>query len=139
MHLSEIAPTDDADAIDLIRTITDYDATVVAKTELEQHLRLAKLRLGNRVDSTEWYDDSGLGQALVYTAAIFLKGAVENYSVDSYSLGDIDIEVEDGTEEDKAQLQQWMRAADRGIQNSSVTGPQNRFSNTTSYIGGRPH
>ena len=135
-EIPDFAPTSDTEAYELVRALTDYDDTddELTQSSLDTHLRVAKLNLYNEVGSKEFYEDPGLGQALVAATAIYAKAAVENYSVDRWSVGDTEIDVGAFNNPESAQFQQWAELHATGLEASDAT-PDYSPSNTTGYIG----
>lgn len=138
-------PTNDREAATLVRALTDYENTPDELTDanLQQHLKLAKLRIYNEVDSNDFFSDSGLGQALIALAAIHAKLAVENYSVSGFTVGDQQIDVSGVRDADAAQLQIWAEMQADGLAESEFTSTY-APNNTANYGGanhdhGRPH
>jgi len=136
--MPDIYPTDKQDALTLIRGLTLYEDSPdeLTTSELETHLRIAKMRLKTKTDSDNWYSDDGLGQALVATTAIVAKAAVENYSITRWDLGIGEIDVSGAGDEDNAQFSQWASMASEGIaasDNGSALSATNI--NSGSYIG----
>lgn len=137
MPLPDFVPTSDKAVKRLVRTVTDYsdDADQLPEATLDELLDVAKLRLYNEVGADEFYDDSGLGQALVFTVAILAKARIENYSVTSWSIGDQRIDTSGVRDGDAEQFQRWTQMVADGISASDDGGP-GAPSSTTEYIGG---
>ena len=137
-ELPDFAPTHDGEARTMVRTLTGYDDTneELSSEALDSHLRIAKLQLYNDVGAESFYDDAGLGQALVAAAAIYAKASIENYSVDRWSIGDTEVDVGAFNNPEGAQFVRWAELHANGLQSSDVT-PDYAPSNTSGYIGGR--
>jgi len=136
--MANLYPVDDADAQTLVRGLTLYEdnSDELPASDLSTHLRIAKMRLNTKTDSSEFYSDNGLGQALVATTAIVAKAAVENYSITRWDLGVGEIDVSGAGDEDVAQFSQWASMAAEGIANSKEGGSQSATNiNSGSYIG----
>ena len=136
--LPDFAPSTDTEVREMVRTLTEYDDTddELPQSKLDSQLQMAKLRLYNEldIDGDEFYDDAGLGQALVASVAIYSKLAVENYSVTRWRIADQEIETSDMTETDSAQMTEWVQMYRNGVRKSKAStsrGP----TNTTGYIG----
>jgi len=132
-------PDSDADTLSLVRALTLYEDSTdeVTQSELQTHLRVAKMRLKTKTDSDSFYVDDGLGQALVATTAIVAKAAIENYSVDSWDLGAGSIDVSGAGDTDNAQFNEWAQMAAEGIASSSTVTKTRSATNINSanYIG----
>lgn len=137
--MAAIYPQDEQDALSLVRSLTFYEDSPdeITKSELQSHLRIAKMRLKTKTGSDNFYTDDGLGQALVASTAIVAKSAVENYSIDRWDLGAGEIDVSNAGDEDVLQMSQWAEMAADGIASSSSStknqSPTNI--NSASYIG----
>lgn len=134
--LPDFAPTDDSDVRSLARTLTQYDTDELSKDDLDGHIQMSKLEIYNELDieSDDFFTDSGLGQALIASTAIFAKLAVENYSVTRWQVADQEIETDGMSDEESGQLQRWGDLYQSGIRKSdlsSSSGP----TNTAGYIG----
>lgn len=139
---SNYTPTSDAEVESVVRAITGYDDSELPSKQFQTLLDLTKLTLVNETNlsSTQgnddpWYSDDGLGQALVFTAAIRTKVAVENYSVDRWDFGDQTLDVRGAGDADQIQFQEWMERANDGLDASNKADDDTPIpSNTSSYI-----
>jgi len=133
----ELYPTDDADAKQLARGLMLYDDTPdeLPSTELDTHLRIAKMRLKTKTGNNNFYTLDGLGQALVATTAILSKTTVENYSVDSWDIGVGEIDVSGAGDEDVVQFSQWADMAAEGLTSEGIGQTTATNINSASYIG----
>jgi len=131
--------SDDSDLESAVRSATGYHDTVdeLTPSDLTAHIDDAKRDVYIETDSTDWYDDLALGQALKAYTCILAKVAVENYSVSSYSFGDVTIAARDAPPEDSAQLQQWAKQAADALEESDSNKDVQPTSmrNTSAYIG----
>jgi hypothetical protein len=129
----------DSDLEAAVRSATGYHDEVdeLTPTNLTAHIDDAKRDVYIETDSTDWYDDLALGQALKAHTCIIAKVAVENYSVSSYSFGDITIAAPDASPEDSLQLQQWAQQAAEALEESDANDDATAtgLSNTSAYIG----
>lgn len=131
------APSTDSDVRRQVRALTDYadDPDELPQSKLDDIIEIAKLRLYNEVDSDNFYEDAGLGQALVATTAILAKARVENFSVSSWSIGDQTIDTSTVADSDAVQFKEWNQMHLDGLDASSESGsavPRN----TTEFMGG---
>lgn len=134
--MPSVAPQSDPEAKRLVRTLTNYDDTEDELTDasLQGHLDIAKLELYNEVGTDAVYSDAGLGQALVAATAIYAKAAVENYSVSSWSVGDMNVSAGAFKNPENAQFMKWGKLHAGGLQSSDKT-PTHAPRNTAGYIG----
>jgi len=118
----DIYPTDDADTRQLVRALTQYEDNTdeLPRSELDTHIRLAKMRLQTQTDKSDFYKIDGLGQALVATTAILAKAAVENYSVDRWDLGVGTIDVGSAGDADVVQFSEWASMAAEGLADAGL-------------------
>lgn len=130
------APTSDGEVETYVRALTDYDdaADELPISTFGTQLKIAKLRLNNRVNSDDWYSDAGLGQALVACTAIMCKATVENFSIDSWTIGDQSVEAANANPAQSQQLTLWNDMLVEGL-DSSRAGADNQLSNSASFIG----
>jgi len=139
---SEYSPTSDADVETTVRALTGYETDELDASRFQSLLDLTKLTLINETsvdpstgDDEPWYDDEGLAQAVLFTTAIRVKCAVENYSVDRWDFGDQTLDVRGAGDADQVQFERWMVAAANGIDASAVAEDDTPSpSNTASYI-----
>ncbi len=132
------APTDDGDVKGLVRdALTGYSDSVdeVPSDVLDTQLRMAKLELYNYTGSDAFYSDAGLGQALVGATAVYSKLSLENYSVDSWRVGDTEIDTGSFNNPREAQYEQYVSLVQQGLAASDVTSGR-APSNTSGYIDG---
>jgi|APHM01.1.fsa_nt_gi hypothetical protein len=134
---TELIPQSNAELRRFVRTITNYERADVSNSELDTHIKLAKLRIKNETNSTDFFTDDGLAQAVLFTTAILVKSAVENYSVSGYIVGGQEIDVSDVSAPDSAQFQTWSTLISDGLESSAQTvrGAEG-LTNTASYING---
>ena len=125
----------DADLKEMVRSITDYDREHLDDPTLDMQIRAAKLRVKNEADSSKFYEDDGLSQALLYTTAILAKCAAENYSLDRWNLGDAQIEARYAGDSDQAQFAHWAEMAAEGIRSSEEASVQPTPEFTNTFIG----
>jgi hypothetical protein len=130
---------DDDDLQAAVRSATGYHDEIdeLTPSNLEAHIEDAKRDVYIETDSTEWYDDLALGQALKAYTCIITKVAVENYSVSSYSFGDITISAPDASPEESTQLQRWAEQAAEALEESAANedAKPTGMRNTSGYIG----
>jgi len=130
---------DDIDLKDSVRDLTGYrdNRDELPEPELNGIIETMKLRLSTKFSDTNWYSDDGYSLVLLGATCIYCKAQVENYSVDSYSIGDESIEVSNATPEDSSQFQLWKDMVVEGTKNSSVleSSSSSRMLNTSEYIG----
>lgn len=133
----DFVPDNDSEVKTYVRTLTDYvdDPDQLPEPKLDNLIDLAKLEIYNKTDSDAFYDDSGLGEALIGATAIMAKARVENYSVSSWSIGDQTIDVQGASDQEAVQFQQWNNMVVNGLESSSASGSGSP-SSTTEYIGG---
>lgn len=127
------APTDDTELKDMVRVVTNYDASDVSDPDLDTHVKVAKMDVENDVGATDWYSDSGLGQVLLYTLAIGLKASLENHYVSAWDVGDEDIEVDNVAPEDSLQYVEWNDKIRSGLDNSDASGGSGTFQLTSNF------
>jgi hypothetical protein len=130
---------DDIDLKEKVRTLTGYEdsADELPDNQLDTLIESMKLKLSVQYESTDWYNDDAFSLVLLGVTCIYAKSQVENYSVESYEIGDESITVRDSDPEDSLQLQQWADLVNTGTKNSSVTDTDRSatMSNTSEYIG----
>jgi len=133
----DIYPTDDADTRQLVRALTQYEDNTdeLPRSELDTHIRLAKMRLQTQTDKSDFYKIDGLGQALVATTAILAKAAVENYSVDRWDLGVGTIDVGSAGDGDVVQFSEWASMAAEGLADAGLNSNTATNINSAGYIG----
>ncbi len=133
--------TSDSDLREYFRALTLYDDTAdeIQKSTLNTQISVAKLKLKNEANSTEWYSDSGLGQALLGTVLILGKAAIENYSVSRWDLGDAEIDVSGASDSEQVQFEEWATLVSDGLKASNVdSGTQTpQFTKTFGGYNGR--
>lgn len=131
--------TSDRELMSRVRGLTGYEdmPDELPIQELESIVETAKLNVDLEYGSTDWYSDKGLGLVLLGTTCIYAKAQVENYSVQSYSIGDESVEVQDAGPEDSAQFQTWANLVSEGAKNSDSvdTSFSASMTNTSDYIG----
>ena len=131
-------PSTDAELKSQVRDITSYEDTQdeLPSDQLDGIVDRAKARMELETGSDQWYNDDGLGFALVAYTAMRAKASIENVPLASYSIGDEQVTFDDDDIEDSAQYQQWADDVRVGLDASSLdesSGPVLR--NSTSYIG----
>jgi len=137
--MAQYAPTSESELKTMVRGLTLYDDTAdeLPNSDLQTQIAVAQMMLKNRTGSEDFYTDSGLGQALVGTTAILAKAAVENYSVDRWSVGADDIDVSNAGDADQMQFEAWNMLINDGIAESDsaskTTTPIPK--NSANYIG----
>jgi hypothetical protein len=134
----QYAPSDETELIEQVRALTMYDDTrdELPNATLQTQIGVAQMMLKNKTGSENFYSDSGLGQALLGTTAILAKAAVENYSVDRWSVGADDIDVSGAGDADQMQFEMWNKLINEGLSDSSTqktASPVPR--NSANYIG----
>jgi hypothetical protein len=134
----QYAPSDETELIEQVRALTLYDDTrdELPNATLQTQIGVAQMMLKNKTGSENFYSDSGLGQALLGTTAILAKAAVENYSVDRWSVGADDIDVSGAGDADQMQFEMWNKLINEGLSDSSTqktASPVPR--NSANYIG----
>lgn len=134
--IPSFVPSDDSAAMSMVRTMTNYDgpADGVDDAALAMQLRLSKTRLYNLTGVEDVYSDSGLAQTLVAATAIYTKAAVENYSIQSWSIGDQQIETGAFDNPESAQFTMWHQLHLEGLRSSDATDSMTP-SNTARGVG----
>lgn len=121
----------------LARSITGYEDTQdeLPAGHLDDLVTVAAMSVFNETGSDQWFADSGLGQALLFTLCIRTKERVENYSVSSWSVGDQTINVQNAGEEDQAQFVNWAQQVNDGLEASDEVTTAYTVENSAGYIG----
>lgn len=134
----DLAPQNDTDLKELVRSLSGYDDNpdALPKSDLDSVVRTSKLRLKNKYNSMAWYSDSGYGEALLGLTLIRSKARVENYSLSEWEIGNQSVSVDADDPEDSQQLQDWNDMVNNGVENADVDEQSNTgFRNTGSMIG----
>lgn len=126
----------ESDLKTLTRSLTQYSDTNISPTDLDNLVRVAAMRVETKAGSDAWFSDDELGKALLFTTCILTKASVENYSVNSWEIGDETIEVENASESESVQLSEWASAVADAIEESEETTGGYVPSNTANFIGG---
>ena len=137
--MTQYAPADEDELLTQVRALTLYDDTrdELPNATLQTQIGVAQMMLKNKTGSENFYTDSGLGQALLGTTAILAKAAVENYSVDRWSVGADDIDVSGAGEADQMQFEMWNTLVNEGLSDSDTTKRTTSpvLRNSANYIG----
>ncbi len=134
---SNLAPADDTELRETVRTVTNYAVEDVPDSDIDTHIQLAKLRIKNETGSDKFFSDDGLAQAVIFASAILLKSAVENYSISNYVVGGQEIDVSDVASADASQFKEWSSLVRDGLENShETTRRYDGLRNTADYITG---
>jgi hypothetical protein len=122
-----------------VRNLTGYEDNEdeLPNEQLQGIIDTAKLELSTEFSSTDWYNDQPYTLVLLGTTCILAKSQVENYSVDSWSIGDESISVRDTDPSDSMQFQRWNDLINKGVKNSNVLreSKSSTLKNTSSFIG----
>lgn len=134
--MSEHQLQNDSDLKDVVRALTLYEDSQdeLPDAKLDAQIRGAKIKLSTKVDSTNWYSDSGLSTALLGTTLIYAKCAVENYSITRWDIGGQYIDVSGANDTDQPQFNEWAAMVADGLADSDAY-ENNVPSFTKTYIG----
>jgi len=132
--------TNDTELLQAARDALSYDATPdeLPQAQLKSLLDDAKRDMYIETDSTEWYNDVAYGQALKAWTQIISKAAVENINIDSYSIADEEISLQNSNPDSSQQIRLWMKQVTTSLDKSKLTFPTRTnvsLSNTADYIG----
>lgn len=127
MSTQSFSVTSDSDVITRVRIITGYDdqPDEIPQTTMSGLLDAAMAKLYSDIQTTAWYSDHNIGQALVYTLCIMSKLRVENYSVKKWSLGNESLTTLNANPDEEGQLQEWNDEINDNLEDSdeaSITG-----------------
>lgn len=140
MPLPDFAITSDEELHDAVRGATSYGDTTdeLPQSQLESNVDDAKREMYGRTGSEAWYDDVNYGQALKAWTCIVAKAAAENINIESYSIANESITLENADPDESSQIQLWMGQVSRALDNSEVDFENKQglgLKNTSSYIG----
>lgn len=140
MPLPDFAITDDSELHDAVRGATSYgdNSDELPQSQLESNVDDAKREMYGRTGSEEWYDDVNYGHALKAWTCIVAKAAVENINIESYSIANESITLENASPDDSSQIQLWMNQVSRALDDSDVEFEKKQrlgLKNTASFIG----
>lgn len=123
--------TSDSEVEERVRTLTGYEDTseelpssdFSTASENEGVLGAAKAKIYTDVGLDDWYTDHHVGEALAYTAAILAKDRLENYTVESWTIGNgaESVEVRDASPGDSRQIESWANEVEQSLAKSSKT------------------
>lgn len=121
-----------------VRTATQYanNEDELADSDLDNIVDDAKLKVYLETGTDQWYTDSGIGLVLYAYTCMRAKAAVENISIEKYTLGNETVTMRNADPEDSQQIQQWADDIRTGLSASSLnTTSKPTIVNTSEYIG----
>lgn len=130
--------TSDSELKTRVRQETGYDDLdfELPDSDLDGIIQSAKQKVFLETNSEAWYNDTGLGFALLAYTKMRAKAQVENANIDGYELGDQEVNVRDADPDTSQQIQMWADDAATGISNSKIdTSDSRSMRNTSGYIG----
>lgn len=137
--MSTFEISSDAEVKHKVRALTGYEDSddELPEPTLDALLDISKSRLSTKAGSQAWYTDPSLGQALLGVTAILAKSSVENYSVDSWTIGEESINVSGSGDDSDAQFSHWNQLVVEGLKSSNNADTEHNLSvsNTSEYIG----
>lgn len=131
-------PTTDAELKTAVRAETQYEDTTdeLPDSDLDTLVERAKAKVELETGSSKWYSDDGLGFALVAYTCMRAKAAMENATIERYTLGDHSVTVHNADPDTSQQIQQWGDDVRTGLNASSAdTSQRPTMKNTSGYIG----
>lgn len=131
--------TSDEQLKDRVLSATQYDEDDFTRTDtdLDNLIDDAKLKVFVKTGSDAWYTDSGIGMALYAYTCMRAKAAVENISIEGYTLGNETVKMHNATPEQSQQIQQWVDDIADGLGSSTAVNSAGSTGviNTSGYIG----
>lgn len=136
MTTENFSLTSDAEVEERVRTLTGYEDTSKElpsadfsddQNSNEGVLGAAKSKIYTDLETTDWYANHHLGEALAYTAAIIAKERLENYTVDQWTIGSgAESVVVRGADQDSGQILSWVQSVERAVAKSDQSDGASR-------------
>lgn len=133
-------PDNDSELRQAVRADTSYDDTSdeLPQSQLNDIIdqALARLQLETSTNESTIYGDDGLSFALAAYTKMRSKAAVENASLEGYSIGAEDVDFKDVDPEDSAQYQMWAEDVSAGLNATSADSSTSlQITDGAGYVG----
>lgn len=135
----DISSNDDLKRLVRAETLYEDSPDELPESTLDDQIDSAKLYVHTKTGSDAWYTDRGLGLVLLGYTAAKAKGAVENISVDGWTVGggDVSIDASGAGDPDQVQFAQYEEMIQTGLSTSDSVESSGLPTNinSASYIG----